>query len=213
MYWYVSAPPYGFAFGHANNAAVVTLYSDQYCSNDATETKLNQCAGVGGPTILSLSVDGCDVPFFAADNSSATSTQSLFSTDSATSVQSSSSSTSTIAADTSSANSGLTTGAKAGVGVGVAIGALLFIAGAVMLWFARRRTRAKGVNEHQELDGTREISEKMTAPDNAQPSQELPSPAAELETSKDRQELPAEYAYVKEKRRSHGPQELPGSSP
>ena len=82
-----------------------------------------------------------------------------------------------------------------------------------MLWFARRRSRTRSANEHQELDGTREISEKMTAPDNEPPTQELPSPAAELETGKDRQELPAEYAYAKEKRRSHGPQELPGSSP
>lgn len=85
-----------------------------------------------------------------------------------------------------------------------------------MLWFARRRSRAKSSNGHEGLDASREISEKMEAPDNEQPPQELPNPAAELGTSKDRQELPAEYGIPRElasKRMPLGPQELPGSVP
>lgn len=200
----------------------VTLYSDQYCSDNATPARLNVCADVGGPNIQSFSVDSCDVPFASSGNASTTATQSLVSTfpESSTTSTSSSNTATTTATSAAAGHSALSPGAKAGVGVGVAAGALFFIAGAVMLWFARRRSRASGASAKnggskgppQELDGTGEIREKMAAAAAAGDREqalfpELPSPAAELESNKDRQELPVVLAM------SHGPQELHGSAP
>lgn len=196
---------------------LVTLYSDQYCSDNATPARVNVCANVGGPNIQSFSVDSCDVPFASSGNASTTATQSLSSTFPESSTTSTSSPTTATSAATSAASghSALSPGAKAGVGVGVAAGALFFIAGAVMLWSARRRSRASGANAanngskgpSQELDGSRDIREKMAAGDREQAFPELPSPAAELESNKDRQELPVVLAM------SHVPQELHGSAP
>ncbi|EPS44533.1 hypothetical protein H072_1464 [Dactylellina haptotyla CBS 200.50] len=127
----------------------ITIYSDDFCSNDPTELRVNQCLSIGA-RIRSFSVDGCDPnpptslstsrrPLSTSLAPSSTSSGTPTNGNPQTTGTESSSPTDTNPLDSSS--DGLSKGAIAGIAVGVTIVVIVAAALLVRWFFVSRRPR------------------------------------------------------------------------
>lgn len=142
------------------------MYSDVYCSNNATLAELDQCADPGSSLkIRSFSIDGCVVPFSESGNTSTTTVTS-----------------------TESHRRGLSSAAKAGLGVGVSCGVLLLVAVAWIIWLKLGRSKARSPepdDSQGHLEEPKELSGEQIFELNSARGSEMPA-------EKERQEMAAE---------------------
>ncbi|KAF3908543.1 hypothetical protein ABW21_db0207032 [Orbilia brochopaga] len=146
------------AVGSVGHGCAITVYTDQFCSDDATEIYEGDCVSIGA-FWLSFSVDGCTpnpptsvstrvVPLSTSSTrrppSSSTSISSPEPTDTDrtnTNFDATAPATSSSAAAVASSSSGLSHGAVAGIAVGCTIAGILVIAAFVWFCFIPSRRR------------------------------------------------------------------------
>ncbi|KAF3910798.1 hypothetical protein ABW20_dc0102917 [Dactylellina cionopaga] len=178
------------ALGHG---CTITIYTDLYCSDHATEIRLNQCLSLGASApILSFSVDNC-TPNPPTSVSTTVRTLTTSSSrpagtgGSQTTDASDPNSTSSDPNSTSPPSSGLSKGATAGIAVGVTLACLLLIALIVRWFFYSRRPKTPPVApDHSAEAADMEQERKRFWPFGARrkaPYAAFPQPPSELPAS------------------------------